>query len=324
MSHENFWFRTLFKIKLYEAAGESFQRLFQDIMSYRYPDFRSVAPYGNQGDGGNDGWIPSELRYFQVYGKKASSELNLSYIQKKIIEDFEKIRNCWGEVKKYHFVYNDRFDGAPAPIQEKLKELQTKYALEEANVWAGRELERLFIELDQDQKTCIVGDIPSQFPDFIDSTAVSEILRHLAYKVSPLPPFLGQAAPDFSEKIKINKLISPVSDDLILYSRRVSDVDDFLDRQYSGLKQEIAQDLKKLYNESCVEIPDRTENAANIRYVWMVEQLIPSVAQEHPHTLKAYREAAQVVLAKYFEACDIYEHPDSVFLKPMTEQHQLF
>lgn len=322
MSHESFWFRTLFKIKLYEASGESFQRLFQDIMSYRYPDFRSVAPY--QGDGGNDGWIPSEHCYFQVYGKKANSGLDLPLIRKKVIEDFEKIRNHWGEIKKYHFVYNDRFDGAPAPIQKKLKELQTTYNLEEANVWAGRELERFFMELHQDQKESILGSVPARLPDFIDPKAVNEILNHLAYKVSPLPLLPEQTAPDFGEKIRINKLILPVSDDLIRYSRQVNDIDDFLDKRYSGLKQEIAQDMKELYNESCVEIPDRAENAANTRYVWMVERLIPPAAQEHPCFLKAYREAAQVVLAKYFEACDIYEPPDSVFLKPMTEQHQLF
>jgi hypothetical protein len=309
---------------LYEASGESFQRLFQDIMSYRYPNFRSVAPYGNQGDGGNDGWIPNEHRYFQVYGKKANSGLDLPLVRKKVIGDFEKIRNHWGAIKKYHFVYNDRFDGAPAPIQEKLKVLQTTYNLEEANVWAGRELERLFINLAQDQKESILGSVPAPLPDFINPEAVNEILKYLADKVSPLSSFLDQSAPDFGEKIKINKLILPVSDDLIRYSRQVNDIDDFLDKRYSGLKQEIAQDMKELYNESCVEIPDRAENAANTRYVWMVERLIPPVAQEHPHSLKAYREAAQVVLAKYFEACDIYEHPESVLLKPITEQHQLF
>ena len=328
MSHENFWFRTLFKLKLYEASGESFQRLFQDIMSYRYPDFRAVAPYGNQGDGGNDGWFSNEDRYFQIYGKKASSELNLSYILNKMIEDFEKIRNRWDVVRKYHFVYNDRFDGAPAPIQKKLKELQTTYNLEEANVWAGRELEQLFMELDQDQKESLLGGVSVQLPSFIDQKAVSEILKHLADKVSPLPLLSEQTAPDFGEKIRINKLISPISDGLKHYSCQVSDVDDFLDGQYSGLKQEIAQDMKKLYNESCLKIPERAENVANIRYAWMVEKLIPSKVQteakEYPHSLKAYREAAQVVLAKYFEACDIYEHPESVFLKPMTEQHKLF
>lgn len=309
MNNDDFWFRTLFKIKLYEVSGESFQQLFQNIMSYHCPDFRSVATYGNQGDGGNDGWIPNEGRYFQVYGRKADSQSDSS--SKKVIEDFEKLQNHWKNIKKYHFVYNDRFCGAPAPIQQKLQELQTKYNLEEANVWDGRKLERLFMELKQDEKSSIMGGIPAQIPEFIDPTALSKILRHLADKVSPMFSLLEQTAPNFEEKVVFNGLTSPITEFLKLYSRLVDEVDDFLKKEYCGLGQEIAQDVKRLYNESCGTVPNG-EDAPNIRYVWMIEQLIPEIARIHPHSLKAYREAAQVVLAKYFEACDIYEHPSTI------------
>ncbi|VFN06678.1 MAG: hypothetical protein BECKG1743F_GA0114225_112723 [Candidatus Kentron sp. G] len=43
----------------------------------------------------------------------------------------------------------------------------------------------------------------------------------------------------------------------------------------------------------------------------MVEQLIPDAMGKHPHSMKAYREAAQIILSKYFETCDAYEHPNS-------------
>ena len=124
MSNENFWFRTLFKLKLYEVSGESFQRLFNDIASYRYPDFQAVAPYGNQGDGGNDGWFPDEKRYCQVYGKKANSDEKLPYILNKATGDFDKLKTKWGQIDYYHFVYNDRFEGAPAPIGQELLKLK--------------------------------------------------------------------------------------------------------------------------------------------------------------------------------------------------------
>jgi hypothetical protein len=48
----------------------------------------------------------------------------------------------------------------------------------------------------------------------------------------------------------------------------------------------------------------------------MMERLIPSQARAHPHSLKAYREAAEVVLAKYFESCDIYAQPGADGLAP--------
>jgi hypothetical protein len=317
MSDEDFWFRTLFKIKLYEVSGESFQQLFQKIMEYRYPsDFSSVTSYGNQGDGGNDGWFPNEGRYFQVYGRKADSKSDSS--SKKVIEDFKKLQDHWKNIKKYHFVYNDRFCGVPAPIQQKLQELQMTHNLEEASVWAGAKLERLFMELKHDEKEFILGGVPSQLPDFVDPSALSEILKHLADKDSPWQLLTNQTAPDFEEKITINGLQKAVAEYLNFYSRQIKDVDDFLNGEDIGLRQEIAQEMKELYGKSCDTIPDRSEDAPSTedvpstRYVWMVEQLIPRAAWKHPHSIKAYREAAQVVLAKYFEACDIYEHPSTI------------
>ena len=311
MSHEKFWFRTLFRLELYKVSGESFQRLFNDIASYRYPDFQAVAPYGNQGDGGNDGWFPSENRYCQVYGKKASSDERLPYILSKATGDFNKLKANWGQIDYYHFVYNDRFEGAPAPIGIALLELKEQHNLTEASVWDSQKLERLFMELDDDKKECILGGIPVPTPDFIDSRLVAELLKHLADKISPSLSLLNQTAPDFNEKIIFNNLTQPVSIFLKNYSYQTQDVNDFLINRDIGLKQSIAMEMQEIYAESRKIIPDSIE-AANTRYVWIMEKLIPDGAKTHPHTLKAYREAAQVILANYFEICDIYEHPSSV------------
>ncbi|MDD2864976.1 MAG: hypothetical protein PHC99_09685 [Methylococcales bacterium] len=313
MNNDNFWFRILFKVKLYEVSGDSFQRLFQDIASYRFENFQSVAPYGNQGDGGNDGWIQDEKRYFQVYGKKADSRDNTAYAVKKAQEDFKKLTALWGNVEKYHFVYNDRFEGTPAPVIQALLNLQKAHGLSESTVLDGRKLEKIFMELTRDQKESILNSIPSEIPDSIDSRAVSEILKHLADNVSSSFGLLQQTAPDFDEKIRLNNLTSPIPDVLRNYSYQTQDVEQFLDK-IVHLKQAISEEIKALYSESRNKIPDGEEDAPNIRYVWMVEELIPPAIKNaaHPHSLKAYREASQVVLAKYFEACDIYEHPDTI------------
>lgn len=312
MNNDNFWFRILFKVKIYEVSGDSFQRLFQDIASYRFENFQSVAPYGNQGDGGNDGWIPDEKRYFQVYGKKADSKENPAYAVKKAQEDFEKLTAHWGNVEKYHFVYNDRFEGTPAPVIQALLSLQKVHGLSESTVLDGRKLEKIFMDLTRDQKESILNSIPSEMPDFIDSRAVGEILKHLADNVSRSFGLLQQTAPDFDEKIRLNNLTSPIPDVLRNYSYQTQDVEQFLDK-IVHLKQAISEEIKALYSESRNRIPDGEEDAPNIRYVWMVEELIPpAIRKAHLHSLKAYREASQVVLAKYFEACDIYEHPDTI------------
>jgi hypothetical protein len=307
-----FWYRTLFKLELYKVYGESFQRLFNDIASYRYPNFQAVSPYGNQGDGGNDGWIPDENRYYQVYGKKANSDENLPYILSKATGDFDKLKAKWGQIDHYHFVYNDRFEGAPAPIGQELLKLKNQHNLKDASVLDSRKLEQLFMELNDDQKQTILGGVPVDIPDFIDSRLVADLLKHLADNISPKLPLLNKTAPDFNEKIQFNGLTEPVITYLKYYSYQTQIVDDLLEKREAGLKQSIAIEMQEIYEESCTEIPNDIEDSANIRYGWIMEKLIPENANNHPHTDDAYRVAAQVILAKYFEICDIYEHPSTI------------
>ncbi len=309
---DNFWYRTLFKLKLYEASGESFQKLFQDVMIYRYPEFEPVQPHGNWGDGGNDGWFPSERRYFQVYGPKASKTTeSLSTIIGKITGDFDKILQKWPKAKSYHFVYNDRFDGIPALLSQAMIALQEQYKLEEAKVWHAGTLEQLFMELVDDQKMSIIGGIPSETPDFIDPQAVSELLTHLADNIIDISSFLSESAPDFDRKIQLNGLTQPVTNYIHFYYYQSHDVDLFLQKR-PGMTQSISGELKEIYERSKENISNKVDGYPNIRYVWMIEELIPPQMKQHPHSLKAYREAAQVVLAKYFETCDAYEHPDDI------------
>ena len=111
--HKDFWYRTLFKLKLYEVSGTGFQGLFNSLMQYSTPGFQSVAPWGNWGDGGNDGWCPKENRYFQVYGQEATTKPNPVQAVTKAVADFEKLKEKWASIERYHFVYNDRFCGMP-------------------------------------------------------------------------------------------------------------------------------------------------------------------------------------------------------------------
>ncbi|HIE00891.1 MAG TPA: hypothetical protein EYP59_11490 [Thiotrichaceae bacterium] len=308
----DFWFRTLFQLKIYKVSGEEFQRLFEDIMEYRYPDFQSVAPWGNWGDGGNDGWIPSEKRYFQVYGPKINTPSNPVKATEKLIEDFQKLKHKWSDIECYHFVYNDRFNKMPAPIGKALADLQNQYHLQEATPFSAGKLEKTFMALTDDQKMMIVGGIPAEIPDSIDPRAIGELLSHLADQETQMLNWLNETAPHFQEKIKFNGLSQPISGYLNSYSYQTQYIDDFLQYRDIGLAQICAVEIHSIYLNSQKEIPDKTENAPNLRYVWMIEQLIPPVAHNHPHTLKAYREAAQVILAKYFESCDAYEHPNSI------------
>lgn len=308
----DYWYRLLFKVKLYEASGYAFQGLVEHLYQYGVTGFQSIAPWGNWGDGGNDGWIPETGHYLQIYGPKATTAWQPTDAVKKATTDFAKLPKKWSDVERYSFVLNDRFTGTPAPVARSLQELQNKHRLLSARSVDCAALESLFMSLAEDQRQVIVGGLPATTPGFVDSRAVGELLSGLADRIAPMAFLMSKNdAPDFDEKIIFNGLTEPVASYLRLYSYQTSTLDDFLGKRDIGLGQAIAQEVRKLYKQSKAIIPASDHEAANLRYGWMMERLIPELPRQHPHSLKAYREAAQIVLAKYFETCDAYEHPSS-------------
>ena len=229
----------------------------------------------------------------------------------KSVVDFDKLKAKWSDIERYHFVYNDRYCGMPAPIGSILQALKTNEQLLEATVVSSADLEHRFMELNESEKMAIVNGIPSELPDFIDPNAISELLSHLADSPSSMSALLEGSSPDFHAKILLNGISSPVTEYLNFYFYQVSDVNSFLSARAIGLAQKIADEIKVLYHQSKSAIPDSVD-APNERYVWLVESLIPKSIPHHPHTMKAYRQAAQVIIAKYFETCDAYEHPNSI------------
>ena len=56
-----------FKDRIYSKNGTEFQSFFENIMEKAFSDFQKIRPYGNQGDGGNDGYRKNAGIYYQVY-----------------------------------------------------------------------------------------------------------------------------------------------------------------------------------------------------------------------------------------------------------------
>ena len=204
---------------------------------------------------------------------------------------------------------NDRFQGIPAPIASALQKLEKDKKLTKARGFPMTELMEFFMLLALDKRQDIIGGIPPADVTFVDPREVSELLKSLADNADTHLTFLTDTAPDFDEKIKFNGLTDPVSAKLKALSYQVSLIDEFLDKRDFGLRQAIAQEIRDYYQQSKVAIPDGLQDAGNRRYFWLVEKLIPPTVT-HPHSLGAHRAAAELVIAKYFETCDAYDHPD--------------
>jgi len=117
-------------------------------MEEAFDGFRKIPSGG--GDGGNDGWIRSIGRYYQVYAPDVPATKD-SEAAKKLKEDFVKLKKNWdhiAEIKEYYFVYNDKYAGAKKP-EEVLSELRKENPNIKFDLFLAKDLEDVFFQLDE-------------------------------------------------------------------------------------------------------------------------------------------------------------------------------
>lgn len=298
----NIWYHTLFRVKLHEAAKEQFQRLFSDVMHAHYGQhFRAVSPWGRAGDGGNDGFLPEDQHYYQVYGPMARSPINAVRASEKAKEDFELLLGNYPNLRQYSFVINDRFEGVPAPIFHQMDEISSGHGIA-AGVLDSRDLMHLFDELDEPSKQAILSSVPVPPPTGVDAHIISQLLSHLIHEDGMASmTFLGkELAPDFVRKIEFNQLSQSFAALLTFGSYYIAGVDRFF-HDHPGSLQVAAKHMRELYSTSVEMFADDAQ-APNLRFIYILDH----VARNNDG---AWRQQAAIIMAKFFEVCDIYEQP---------------
>lgn len=115
-----------FKEKIFLKNGSLFQDFFENLMLVADSRFIKIKPQGRNGDGGNDGYIPEEGKYYQNYAPEAPKEKD-SDAAKKFKDDFEKLKDTWDkftEIQSYNFVFNDKYCGIGIKLSQAKAELQ--------------------------------------------------------------------------------------------------------------------------------------------------------------------------------------------------------
>lgn len=157
------YLRLQFWNKVYKKNATEFQRFFEDIMQNAFSDFQKIKPYGNKGDGGNDGYRPKKGIYYQVYAPEDPNEKK-AQAAKKLKEDFVKLKSSWDEIskiKKYYFAFNDKGAGVGVEIEKALSELKVKNKKIGFEKFIPRDLEDIFFSLKEDQILALGFDIDS-------------------------------------------------------------------------------------------------------------------------------------------------------------------
>jgi len=141
-----------FSNAIFKKSGTEFQGFFESIMEKAFSDFQKIRPYGNKGDGGNDGYIKTSGAYYQVYAP-SEPKINELEASKKLKEDFNKLyESGWDEIsniKEYNFVFNDKYSGSIQELEKVISGLKTDNPGVEFKLFLAKNLEGAFFELEE-------------------------------------------------------------------------------------------------------------------------------------------------------------------------------
>ena len=203
-----------FKNKIHSKNGTEFQSFFENIMEKAFPDFQKIRPYGNKGDGGNDGYRKKFGIYYQVYAPN-TPKIKESEAAKKLKEDFEKLKNEWSEiseVKEYNFVFNDKYGGSVQLLEKSVSELKKYNQNIEFKLFLANDLENVFFALSQ-------SDILNLGFNIDQRQAISNAYTYLEYVKNELDRDNTKLAVKILETNK--NIISALSDERLSFEYEI-------------------------------------------------------------------------------------------------------
>ena len=294
---EKYIARCFFKLKIHESNGAAFETLFTAIMSYAEPEFRQIKPWGSIGDRKNDGYIASRGIFYQVYAPEKPEESYPKVIEK-LGADFNGLVKQWPNVHEFYFVFNDKYLGINPDASATIDAIGGQYNLKKTGFILASHLEDVLFGLSDDQIQMIVGGIPDPAKlHTINYSIINEIIE----KIKNFPcedDDSNLIVPDWEKKIVFNNLSASVGMRLGNGSLFLGKLNEYLNNQSKFTADDIRSRLRELYNTE----KKHQHYQGDVLFWRMVKLLVPQNTKE-------FQEAAIVILAKYFETCDVFEEP---------------
>ncbi|NWJ95489.1 MAG: hypothetical protein HXX20_06855 [Chloroflexi bacterium] len=279
---------------LANKKGDEFQNFFEMVMLKRFPrDFDNVCPWGKEGDEKCDGILASDGTLFQVYGPE---KFDKTKANAKIRKDFQGALNKWaGKFPTWVFVHNN-FGGLPSDVMKTILELRLANPAIKIEPWGPEKLWEVAIEpLTYRQLEAIFGS-PLTWSDLgdVDFEHYKVILQKIGERIKVETIEEIESVP--RDKIKINQL-SPTSEILLKSAfGQIKSVEIFI-KNYPidpTLGERVAVALNNKYQEL-------KEERLSPDYIF-AELLSFTTTGDN-----VYLAAALIVMAYFFESCDIFE-----------------
>lgn len=296
--------RVIFKNKIYEADKQAFEDLFTKVKQNEDSNFKQVKPQGRLGDGKCDGFNDVTGEYYQVYapeklsGKEGKANTKMESSVKGLIE-------FWTEnnfkVKKFYFVVKDDYKHVSPSFYTRAKALSIEHKID-CQIFLCKDIEDIFSKLDEEKIIEIIGLIPDPLNiENIEYGVMKEVIDFILKSKAPKIKEEIPLHPDFEKKIVFNSL-SKVFSDLLNSGRRQNFViKEYFELNSKFIKEELRQAFNNIYQQAIKEIPQsETKNDEIFQFI---------ADKSSPKNIFAFHSAVYVLMAYYFEYCDIFETP---------------
>lgn len=301
-TNQRFFARTIFQNKALRSDGQVYENLFIEIMGYYNSNFTPVKPQGQFGDRKNDGFDRTNGTYYQVYAPENLSAKISSAITK-LESDFSGLYSYWNEknqIRSFYFVLNDKYKGSLPQLEQELNKIKNKNNLDIAAPFLVKDLEAVLFSLSNEIIFKVLGPIPStKSLETISFNALTEVIDFLFSQPGKVTSKDILDAPDFSEKIKFNKLSEGPANLLTTGSYQVGEIDRFFQLNSGQAKENLKEIFKKLYKDSSEILPSSDNIFFDI------------LEKANPADNRQTQSCVLVLMAYFFEACDIFESPES-------------
>lgn len=152
----------------------------------------------------------------------------------------------------------------------------------------------------------IVGNIPD--PETIqnlDYSLLNEVIQEVHARSSTATAQSGLNAPKFDDKIKFNELSEHPATLLKNASYQSGALEHYFSQNSTFAKQTLRDELNRMYLDAKTTTPP--DDAGELSHGDLV--FFELLNRMTPRDEKAIQDAALVVMAYYFESCDVFDDP---------------
>lgn len=273
-------------------------------------DFVEVRPQGRAGDGGNDGYLPADGHYYQVYGPVDPAD-KVTAAAKKLVDDFGKLKASWTQVtpmRAYSFVFNDKYEGTFAEIALALAAIEKGNSPVQCRPMVAAHLEDLFLSLPHEKMQDVLDTIlPTGTPTArLDFAALREVIEHIMNSPASAVDTRFGELPTVDLKIQLNNLNACWADVLRHGVRQAGLIDRYHSRNSTFRRQELKEHLVEQYRKARDHVravpaiaPELSRE--DVVFAAFRESVLPKGATV------ATANALDTLIGYYFEACDIFD-----------------